>query len=129
MTSLKARIRKIEEKLPKEDNSLTELAYHGAKPSEKEMEIALKYTDNLSPPWKVTYIPYEFKEDLFNSNKITRRYCICIDEKLGLYFNGKTLYKLVKKYNKKKEYPMGIIGMFEQIGYYDPDILFGHDNV
>ena len=104
--SLKARIRKIEKKLTKEDNSVTELSYNGAEPTLEETELALKHAGILDPPWKVMYVPYDFKHDLEYS-KITGRTIIRFDEKLGLYYDGEILFKLVKKYNKKKLYSSG----------------------
>lgn len=101
--SLKARISKIEEKLPKEDMSLLELSYHGAKPTEEEMEIALKHTDGCDPPWTVMYVPYDFKHEL-ESAQITGRWVITLDDKLGLYYDGKTVFKLIEKYDKERIY-------------------------
>ena len=105
--SLKARIRKIEKKLPKEDNSVTELSYNSAEPTVKETELALKHADLLDPPWKVMYVPYDFKQELLESSEITKRWVMTFDEKLGLYYDGEILFKLVKKYNKKKLYSSG----------------------
>ena len=99
--SLRARIGKIEKKLPKEDMSFTALSYHGAEPTEEEMEIALKYTDGIDPPWIVMYVPYDFKHEL-ESSQITERWVMRVDEELGLYFDGEILFKLVEQYNKEK---------------------------
>ena len=120
--SLKARIRKIEKNLPKEDLSLTELSYHGAEPTEEEMELALKYTDGLNPPWKVMYVPYDFKQEL-ESSEITERWVMRCDEKLGLYYDGVILFKLVEQYNKEKFYSSGS-NKIETIMYYTPDSFY-----
>lgn len=117
--SLKTRIRKIEIKLPKEDRSLTQMSYHGAEPTEKEMELALKYAGEIDPPWKVMYVPYDFKQELESSN-ITERWVMRCDEKLGLYYDGDILFKLVKQYNKKELYSFGS-NKLETIMYYNPD--------
>ncbi|MFC1918223.1 hypothetical protein ACFLXH_06205 [Chloroflexota bacterium] len=116
--SLKARIRKIEKKLPKEDWSLTELSYHGAEPTEEEIELALEYTGGFNPPWKVMYVPYDFKQEL-ESSEITGRWVMRCDEELGLYYDGDILFKLVKRYNKKKLYAFGS-NKIEIIEYYSP---------
>ena len=120
--SLKARIRKIEKYLPKEDLSLTELSYHGAEPTEAEMELALKYTGELNPPWKVMYVPYDFKQEL-ESSEITERWVLTIDKKLGLYYADGILFKLVKKYDKEKFYSSGS-NKIETIMYYTPDSFY-----
>ena len=119
--SLKSRISKIEKKLPKEDRSLTELSYHGAEPTLEESEIALKYTGELDPPWKVMYVPYDFKQNL-ESLEITEHWVMTMDDKLGLYYDGEILYKLIENYDKEKEY-FEDFNMIKMINYFDPDIL------
>ena len=116
--SLKARIKKIEKKLPKEDWSLTEFRYHGAEPTEEERDLALDYP-GMTPPWKIMYVPYDFEQDLFYSSEITDRWIMTVDEKLGFYYDGEILFKLVKKYNKKKLY----LPSSDKIEVFDPPIL------
>lgn len=114
--SLKARISRIENKLPEEDRTITELSYHGADPTEEEMDIAFKYLDDLGPPWKVMYVPHEFRHEL-EFSRITERTVIRFDEELGLYYDGEILFKLVEEYDKERTFLSGV-NMIEIVNYY-----------
>ena len=124
--SLKARISKIEEKLPKEDMSFTELSYHTAKPTEEEREIAIKYEDGLDPPWEVMYVPYELRHEL-DSKKYNGRPVTVCDYEHGLYYNGETVIKMVNKWDKHHALSrygksIRVVYTINKIDHYDPDI-------
>jgi hypothetical protein len=67
------------------------------------MEIALKYADEFDPPWTVMYVPYDFKHEL-ESGQITGRWVMTLDDKLGLYYDGETVFKLIEQYDKERKY-------------------------